>query len=136
MHSALPSTADTVGSGVFWHEYDSNKNGIAAWAAQNYLTAMFLIRYTDATKHSYGFSEASEPFRHDTLFLTMWHDAKEDGKTYTSKSHVALELSGYSDYLSIRDSTVISISYRAENPYSSTADKYTYNVMYRKQQNK
>jgi hypothetical protein len=131
--SALPST-DPVVSGTFVYE-NSNQTGIIAWAAQNYLTAIFYVRYTDAAKHSFGFIEEPELFRNDTLFLTMWHDAKDDGKARTSKSHLALDLSGYSDYLSARDSTVISIKYNGENSSSPNPEKYTYDVMYRKQYN-
>ncbi|MDR1594232.1 MAG: hypothetical protein LBS43_07090 [Prevotellaceae bacterium] len=132
--SALPSTVDTVGTGVFLHE-NSNSNGIAAWASQNYLTAIFLVRYTEAKKHNFGFIEEPELFRNDTLFLSMWHNAKEDGKTKTSQSYLALDLSYYNRYLSIRDSTVISLKYKAENSYSSGTDEYTYNVMYRRKYN-
>ncbi|MDR1169632.1 MAG: hypothetical protein LBK97_02210 [Prevotellaceae bacterium] len=136
LDSALPSTVDTVGFGVFFHDDDNIKNGIIAWAAQNYLTAIFLLKYTDPTKHIVGFIEEDELFRNDTLFLSLWHNAKEEGKSQTARSHMALNLSGYNSYLSARDSTVISIRYDAENLYSSTVDKRTCNVIYRKKYNK
>jgi hypothetical protein len=132
--SALPSTVDTVGSGAFLHE-NSDRDGIVAWAAQNYLTAIFLVRFTDPAKHTFGFIEENELFRNDTLFLSIWHNTKEDGKTQTKEHHIALNLSDYDEYLSRRDSTVIAIKYNAENLYSSTIDKRTYNVMYRKKYN-
>jgi hypothetical protein len=135
IRTALPSTVDTVGTGLFLHENGSNQNGIVAWAAQNYLTAIFLVRYTDATKHTFGFIEEPEPFRNDTLFLSMWHNAKENGKTQTARSHIALDLSDYDHYLSIRDSTVILLKYSGENLYSSDTGEYTYSVMYRKRHN-
>ncbi|MDR2286351.1 MAG: hypothetical protein LBE04_02575 [Prevotellaceae bacterium] len=131
----LPTAADSVGSGTFVYDNNSSQSGIIAWAAQNYLTAIFFVRYTDATKHSFGFIEEPELFHNDTLFFTMWHNAKDDSKTRTSKSHLALDLSGYDNYLSARDSTVISIKYNVENQSSSGTEKYTYNVMYRKRYN-
>jgi hypothetical protein len=135
LDSALPSTVDTIGSGTFWYENGDNQDGIFAWAAQNYLTAIFFIQYTDPAKHTFGFIEENELFRNDTLFLSMWHNAKNDSKTNTTKSHIALNLSDYGQYLSARDSTVIAIKYNAENSYSSTIDKQTYNVIYRKTYN-
>jgi hypothetical protein len=132
--SALPSNVDTVGTGKFLYEY-GNQSGISAWASQNYLTAIFAIRYVDATKHTFGFIEEPELFKHDTLFLTLWHNAKEDAKTQTSMTHIALNLSNYNGYLSVRDSTVISIKYDAENFDSSNSNNYTCNVMYRKKSN-
>jgi hypothetical protein len=136
--SALPSTVDTVGTGLFLHGYDAGENGqngIYAWAAQNYLTAVFFVRYDNAAKHTFGFIEEPELFRNDTLFLTMWHNAKESAKTQVGQSHLALNLSNYSDRLAIRDSTVISIKYNAENLNSSTIGNYVYNVVYRKKEN-
>jgi hypothetical protein len=136
VRSALPSTVDTVGSGAFLYDNDSDQSGIVAWAAQNYLTAIFFVKYSDASKHTFGFIEEPAPFRNDTLFLTMWHNTKETSKSQTSKSHIALDLSSYYDnYLSVRDSTVISIKYNGEHQYSSDIEKYTYNVMYRKKYN-
>jgi hypothetical protein len=133
--SALPSIVDTVGTGKFLYEYNGSQSGIVAWANQNYLTATFFVKYGDATKHTFGFIEETELFRHDTLFLTMWHNTKEDDKTLTAKNHIALNLSNYNGYLSARDSTVISIKYDAENLDSSSSASYTYNVMYRKKSN-
>jgi hypothetical protein len=130
--SALPSTADTVGTGVFLYD---NSQSVAAWASQNYLTAIFSVRYGDAAKHTFGFSEAPELFRNDTLFLTLWHNATEDDKSRTSMSHIALELSDYNGYLAVRDSTVISIKYEAERLNSSTSGSYTCNVIYEKKYN-
>jgi hypothetical protein len=132
--SALPSTVDTVGTGKFLYE-NGNQSGISAWASQNYLTAIFSVRYADATKHTFGFIEEPELFRHDTLFLTLWHNAKEDAKTQTSMAHIALNLSNYNGYLSVRDSTVIAIKYNAENSDSSSSDNYTCNVWYKKKYN-
>jgi hypothetical protein len=135
LRSALPSTVDTVGTGAFLHD-DSNQSGIVAWASQNYLTAIFVVRFSDAAKHTFGFiEETDEVFKNDTLFLTMWHNTKEDSKTQTSRSHIALELSDYDYYLSARDSTVISIKYDGESQYDSDTKEYTYNVMYRKRYN-
>jgi hypothetical protein len=133
--SALPSTVDTVGTGAFLYDNNSGQNGIVAWAAQNYLTALFFVRYSDATKHSFGFIETPEMFKNDTLFLSLWHNTKESGKTQTSQSHIALNLSDYDNYLSRRDSTVISIKYDGENSYSSDTKEYTYNLLYYKKYN-
>ncbi|MDR1583848.1 MAG: hypothetical protein LBS55_11455 [Prevotellaceae bacterium] len=133
--SALPFTVDTVGSGVFFHKNDNNQDGIFAWAMQNYLTVLFYVRYSDETKHTFGFIEEPELFKHDTLFLSMWHNAKEENKTTTSRSHIALNLANYEQLLSVKDSTVISIKYRAENLNSSTANDYIYNVKYYKKYN-
>jgi hypothetical protein len=131
-NSALPSTVDTVGSGVFsFGNSSGSTHAINAWAAQNYLTTQFFVQYSNASKHSFGFIEEPELFRNDTLFLSLWHNAKEEGREKSAQSHVALNLSKYGQYLSIRDSTVISIKYKAEKAYSDTA-VYTYPVMYRK----
>jgi hypothetical protein len=133
--SALSSTADTIDFEAFFHATNSNEDGIYAWAAQNYLTVLFFVRYGDPEKHTFGFIEEPELFRHDTLFLSMWHEAKENDKTKTSQSHIALNLSDYEQYLSVRDSTVISIKYKAESANSTSAENYIYNAMYRKKYN-
>jgi hypothetical protein len=130
-----PSSVDTVGSGVFLFENSSDKHAISAWAVQNYLTVIFSIRYSDASKHTFGFIEEPELFRNDTLFLSLWHNTKEEGKSSTIQSHIALNLSNYSYYLSARDSAIISIKYKAENMYSSEPGDYTYPVIYRKKYN-
>jgi hypothetical protein len=125
---ALPSTVDTVGSGKFLYE---NNSSFVAWAAQNYLTVRFFLRYSDPGKHTFGFIEDPVLYRNDTLFLGIWHNAKEDAKTRTSRSHIALDLSNYEQYLSRRDTTVISIKYSAEDLNSSVGN-YTCNVKYGK----
>jgi hypothetical protein len=132
---ALPSTVDTVGSGMFSFGNSSNSHAINAWVAQNYLTAQFFVHYSNASKHSFGFIEEPERFRNDTLFLSLWHNAKEEGKAYGAQSHVALNLSEYGQYLSIRDSTVIAIKYKAEKLNSSDTAVYTYPVMYKRENN-
>jgi hypothetical protein len=133
-HSALPSTVDTVGSGAFTFA-GSNTHAINAWALQNYLTAQFFVQYSNASKHSFGFIEEPEVFRHDTLFLSLWHNAKEEGREKSAQSHIALNLSNYARYLSIKDSTVIAVKYKAEKLNSSDTAVYTYPVMYRKKYN-
>jgi hypothetical protein len=134
-NSALPSTVDTVGSGVFTFGSSSDKHAIFAWAAQNYLTVQFFIQYYDASQHSFGFIEESERYRNDTLFLTLWHNAREQKRDYNAKSHLALNLSDYNDYLSSRDSTVIAIKYKTEKMDSSDTVIYTYPVAYKKKNN-
>jgi hypothetical protein len=135
-NSALPSTVDTVGSGVFsFAGNSSNPHAINAWTAQNYLTVQFFIQYSDASKHSFGFIDEPESFRNDTLFLSLWHNAKEEGKEKGAQSHIALNLSNYARYLSIRDSTMIAVKYKAEKLYSSDTKVYTYPVMYRRKYN-
>jgi hypothetical protein len=135
--SALPpSSVDTVGNGVFAFGNSSDQYAISTWAAHNYLTVIFSIHYSDGTKHSFGFIEEPELFRNDTLFLSLWHNTKEEGKSSTIQSHIALDLSNYSYYLSARDSTIISIKYKAESTYSSDEPKdYTYPVVYRRKDN-
>jgi hypothetical protein len=132
--AALPSTVDTVGNGAFPYE-NSGEQAIAAWIAQNYLTILFSIRYSDATKHTFGFIEEPEPCRNDTLFLSLWHTTKEDGKNRTAKSYIALNLSDYVSYLSARDSTVVAIKYRAENTNTSDINSRTYHAIYRRTNN-
>jgi hypothetical protein len=131
---ALPSTVDTVGSGTFLYD-NGNTEGIYAWTSQNYLTAIFSLRYGDAMQHTFGFIEAPELFRNDTLFLSLWHNTKDKNKSQTAKSHIALNLSNYDYYLSVRDSTVISIKYNAESSYTENVNNYTYNVIYRRTDN-
>jgi hypothetical protein len=133
--SALPSTVDTVGSGVFALKNTSDKQAIVAWVAQNYLTAVFSIRYTDPAKHIFGFIEESTLFRNDTLFLSLWHNTKESGKNKTSQSHIALNLSDYEDDLSRSDSVVILLKYNAENIHSSEVENYSYPVIYKRAYN-
>jgi hypothetical protein len=133
--SALPSTVDTVGTGKFLYEYHSSQFGIVAWANQNYLTVTFLIKYEDVTKHTFGFIEEPEVFRNDTLFLTIWHNTKENTKVRAAQNHIALNLSNYDRYLSARDSSVISLKYDAENLDSSASQSYTYDVKYYKKYN-
>jgi hypothetical protein len=133
--SALSAAADTVGSGAFTFKNSGDKHAILAWTAQNYLTATFYVKYSDATKHTFGFGEESTLFRNDTLFLSLWHNANEDGQAYTSQSHIALELSDYGYYLSARDSTVILLNYKAENVYSSNVENYSYPVIYKRSDN-
>jgi hypothetical protein len=135
LNSALPSTVDTVGSGVFVFENSGGQHAISAWASQNYLTAIFAVRYYDATKHTFGFIEEPTLFRNDTLFLSLWHNTKEENQNYTSSSHIALNLSEYENYLSVRDSTVILLKYEAENINSSEVENYSYPVIYRKKYN-
>jgi hypothetical protein len=132
--SALPSTVDTVNTGKFVYDNNNSQPGIVAWAIQNYLTARFSVEYNDATKHTFGFIEGPELFRNDTLFLGLWHNTKEDAKTKYAQSHIALNLSNYEQYLSRRDSTIISIKYSAENLNSSNGN-YICNVKYRKKDN-
>jgi hypothetical protein len=135
-NSALPSSVDTVGNGVFVFENSGDKHAISAWAVQNYLTAIFWLQYSDATKHSFGFIEEPELFRNDTLFLSLWHNTKEDSNNSTPVQwHIALNLSNYSEYLSARDSTTISIKYKAENPHLQEPEEYTCPVIYRKKYN-
>ncbi|MDR1897856.1 MAG: hypothetical protein LBR10_13810, partial [Prevotellaceae bacterium] len=74
-------------------------------------------------------------FRNDTLFLNLWHNTKETGNTQIARSHVAVNLSNYDGYLWGRDSTVISIKYKAERLDTSTPATYTYNAMYRRKYN-
>ncbi|MDR1341052.1 MAG: hypothetical protein LBK58_13510 [Prevotellaceae bacterium] len=131
---ALPSTVDTVGTGKFLYDNNSSEAGIVAWTAQNYLTAKFSVEYSDAKKHTFGFIEEPELFRDDTLFLGMWHNTKENSKTKSAKSHIALNLSNYDQYLSRRDSTIISIKYSGED-LSSSAGNYICNVKYRRKDN-
>jgi hypothetical protein len=133
--SALPSTVDTVGNGAFVFESSSYQHAISAWAAQNYLTAIFSVKYSNATKHTFGFIEEPTLFENDTLFLSLWHNTDEDGQSYTAQSHIALELSDYGHYLSTRDSTVILLKYKAENVYSSDVENYSYPVIYRRKDN-
>jgi hypothetical protein len=134
-NSALPpSSVDTVGSGVFLSA-NSDQSPIYAWAVQNYLTTMFVVRYSDGTKHSFGFIEEPELFRGDTLFLSLWHNTKDEGKSSETQSHISLNLSNYSYYLSARDSTIISIKYKAENRYLEEPEDYTYPVVYRRKDN-
>jgi hypothetical protein len=133
--SALPSSVDTVGSGVFVFDNSGDKHAIAAWAAQNYLTAVFWVKYSDAAKHSFGFIEEPELFRNDTLFLSLWHNSKEDSNNTPAQWHIALNLSWYDYYLSARDSTTVAIRYKAENPYLQEPEEYIYPVIYRKKYN-
>jgi hypothetical protein len=133
--SALSSTVDTVGNGAFVFENSSYQHAISAWAVQNYLTAIFAIKYSTPAKHTFGFIEEPTLFKNDTLFLSLWHNTSEDGQDYTSQSHIALELSDYGHYLLARDSTVILLKYKAENAYSSNVENYSYPVMYRRKYN-
>jgi hypothetical protein len=134
-NSALPSTVDTVGNGAFLFADNSNDQAIAAWALQNYLTARFSIRYSDVTKHAFGFIEEPDLFRNDTLFLSLWHNTKEENKNLTVQSHISLNLSQYYPSLSTGDSAIISIKYKAENQNPSDCKDYTYHVVYRKNDN-
>jgi hypothetical protein len=135
LNSALPSTVDTVGTGVFVFENSSNQHAISAGASQNYLTARFALKYSDATKHTFGFIEDPTLLRNDTLCLSLWHNTKEEGQSTTSWSHIALNLSDYASHLSMRDSTVILLKYKAEKVYSSDVEEYSYPVIYRRKYN-
>jgi hypothetical protein len=137
--SALRSdtiNADSLETGSFLRGYSGNPDGIYAWTAQNYLTAVFFVQYENEKKHSFGFIADPQPFSYDTLHLTMWH--KSDEKVPLNKigqSYLALNLSDYKDRLSMRDSTVISIKYKSQNYNSSTVEDLYFDAIYRKKDN-
>jgi hypothetical protein len=129
---ALPSSsADTVGSGKFLD--DGTINGsTGAWIAQDYLTVRFWLKYTDGTKHNFGFIEENEDYRsNDTLFLRLWHNTKETGTTNKSFAYMALNLKHYSDYLNSADSTTVAVKYDMQKSDGTNEEKIEY-LTYRK----
>jgi hypothetical protein len=133
--SVLPSHTDTVGTGIFLYDVNASMT-TDAWIAQNYLTVMFWIKYTDASKHSFGFIEENDsPYRNDTLFLRLWHNANETNESKNSYVYMALNLDCYKDYLNYADSTIISLKYDAQNSIGTTEKKAGYVTYHRKSGN-
>jgi hypothetical protein len=127
----LPPSADTVETGKFL--YDANNNiTTTAWVAQNYLTVRFWLKYTDDSKHSFGFIEETELYKHDTLFIRLWHDTEETNETKSSYAYTALDLNYFSYLLNHSDSAVISLKYNALNPDGTSGEKANY-VMYHRE---
>jgi hypothetical protein len=129
--SVLPSSVDTVGTGKFLYDASAGKT-TEAWIAQDYLTVLFWVQYTDASKHSFGFIEEDiSPYKNDTLFLRLWHNSRETGELNNSYAYMALNLDCYKDYLNRIDSTVISLKYDAQNA-GGTTEKRTGHVTYKR----
>ncbi|MDR1886743.1 MAG: hypothetical protein LBQ70_02400 [Prevotellaceae bacterium] len=129
--SALPPTAaDSVMTGKFLFDASQNITA-AAWAAQNYLTVQFWVKYNDAAKHTFGFIEENEKYKNDTLFLRLWHNSKETNENKSSYNYIALDLVNYADVLNYADSTVISLKYDVTNA-GTNEEKVEYATYYRK----
>jgi hypothetical protein len=128
--SALPATVDTVGTGKFLYDKDSNKT-TEAWIAQDYLTVQFWLEYSDGSKHFFGFIEENELYRNDTLFLRMWHNAKETEKSKNSYGYMSLSLDTYMSYLNRADSAIIALKYNISNVEEQHNEKIKH-VTYRR----
>jgi hypothetical protein len=121
---------DTVGTGNLL--YDENNNiTTAAWVAQNYLTVRFWFKYTDVTKHSFGFIEEKEIYK-DSLFLRLWHNTSETNETKNAYTYVSLDLNCFNYLLNYSDSTVISLKYDALNSNGIPEEKAEYIMYHRK----
>jgi len=125
-----PLSADTVGTGQFYHDESVGRTTFA-WLAQNFMTVHFYVKYTSGAKHKFGFIEEPKLYSNnlDTMFLKLWHNTYEPGET-VGDTHIALDLKYY-EGLTVHDSAVISVKYDVVYPSGEIGEKTGY-VTYRR----